>query len=131
MQHSYCVDSIGDIAPAPLCRTTGKHAVAASINGVGDVNVFGGKDYAMRVWLDPAKMASYGLVPGDVVASIGEQSLEAAAGSLGQNAGESFEYVLKYGGRYKTADQYENIIIKDDSNSQFDRFRNSRGGRNP
>ncbi|MEO2063600.1 MAG: efflux RND transporter permease subunit [Christiangramia sp.] len=97
------------------------------INGVGDVNVFGGKDYAMRVWLDPAKMASYGLVPGDVVASIGEQSLEAAAGSLGQNAGESFEYVLKYGGRYKTADQYENIIIKAQPNGEFLRLKDVGG----
>ncbi len=89
------------------------------INGVGNVNVFGGKDYAMRVWLDPAKMANYGLVPSDVINSIGEQSLEAAAGSLGQNAGESFEYVLKYRGRYKTAEQYENIIIKAQENGEF------------
>ncbi len=89
------------------------------INGVGEVNVFGGKDYAMRVWLDPAKMASYGLVPTDVTNAIGEQSLEAAAGSLGQNAGESFEYVLKYKGRYKTAEEYENIIIKSQGNGQF------------
>ncbi|MCG9971097.1 efflux RND transporter permease subunit [Christiangramia crocea] len=89
------------------------------INGVGNVNVFGGKDYAMRVWLDPAKMANYGLIPRDVIDAIGEQSLEAAAGSLGQNAGESFEYVLKYQGRYKTSEQYENIIIKARDNGEF------------
>ncbi|MDX1720394.1 MAG: efflux RND transporter permease subunit, partial [Salegentibacter mishustinae] len=89
------------------------------INGVGEVNVFGGKDYAMRVWLDPAKMANYGLVPRDVTSAIGEQSLEAAAGALGQNAGESFEYVLKYKGRYKTAEEYENIIISAQDNGQF------------
>ena len=89
------------------------------INGVGEVNVFGGKDYAMRVWLDPAKMASYGLVPSDVTNAIGEQSLEAAAGSLGQNAGESFEYVLKYKGRYKTAEEYQNIIIKAKDNGEL------------
>ena len=89
------------------------------INGVGEVNVFGGKDYAMRVWLDPAKMASYGLVPSDVTNAIGEQSLEAAAGSFGQNAGESFEYVLKYKGRYKTAEEYQNIIIKAKDNGEL------------
>lgn len=89
------------------------------INGVGDVNLFGGKNYAMRVWLDPAKMANYGLVPRDVISAIGEQSLEAAAGSLGQNAGESFEYVLKYKGRYKTVEEYENIIIKAEGNGNF------------
>jgi HAE1 family hydrophobic/amphiphilic exporter-1 len=82
------------------------------IKGVGDVGVFGGKDYAMRVWIDPVKMANYGLVPADVINAIGEQSLEAAAGSLGQNAGESFEYVIKYKGRYKTAEEYRNIIIR-------------------
>ncbi len=89
------------------------------INGVGEVNVFGGKDYAMRVWLDPAKMANYGLVPSDVTAAIGEQSLEAAAGALGQNVGESFEYVLKYKGRYKTAEEYGDIIISAEDNGQF------------
>lgn len=89
------------------------------INGVGDVSLFGGKDYAMRIWLDPVKMTNYGLVPKDVINAIGEQSLEAAAGSLGQNAGESFEYVLKYKGRYKTAEEYENIIIKAQGNGAF------------
>ncbi|HZK07825.1 MAG TPA: efflux RND transporter permease subunit [Bacteroidales bacterium] len=82
------------------------------INGVGEVGAFGGKDYAMRVWLDPTKMANYGLVPTDVINAIGEQSLEAAAGALGQNAGESFEYVIKYKGRYKTSEEYEDIIIR-------------------
>ena len=93
------------------------------INGVGDVNVFGGKDYAMRVWLDPVKMANYGLVPSDVTAAIGEQSLEAAAGSLGQNAGESFEYVLKYGGRYKTVEEYADVIIKAQENGDLLRLK--------
>ncbi|MBP8793189.1 MAG: efflux RND transporter permease subunit [Lutibacter sp.] len=89
------------------------------VNGVGALNVFGAKDYAMRVWLDPAKMASYQLSPRDVTAAINEQSLEASAGSLGQNAGESFEYVIKYKGRYKTADEYGEIIIKALPDGQF------------
>ena len=89
------------------------------IKGVGDVNVFGGKDYAMRVWLDPVKLTSYNLTVTDVTQAIGEQSLEAAAGSLGQNSGESFEYVIKYKGRYKTAEEYQNIIIKSLGNGQF------------
>ena len=89
------------------------------INGVGALNVFGAKDYAMRVWLDPNKMANYQLVPTDVIAAINEQSLEAAAGSLGQNSGKSFEYVIKYKGRYKTAEEYGDIIIKALDNGQF------------
>ncbi|MFD1094622.1 efflux RND transporter permease subunit [Salegentibacter chungangensis] len=89
------------------------------INGVGAVNVFGGKDYSMRIWLDPDKMANYGLSTTDVINAINEQSLEAAAGSLGQNAGESFEYVIKYKGRYKTAEEYGDIIIKARENGSF------------
>ncbi|MEA1785673.1 efflux RND transporter permease subunit [Arenibacter sp. GZD96] len=89
------------------------------INGVGALTVFGAKDYAMRVWIDPVKLASFGVTTADVIGAIGEQSLEAAAGSLGQNIGESFEYVIKYKGRYKTAEEYENIIIKALNNGQF------------
>jgi HAE1 family hydrophobic/amphiphilic exporter-1 len=89
------------------------------VNGVGDVSVFGAKDYAMRIWLKPEKLAAYGLIPTDVTAALQEQSLEAAAGSLGENAGEAFSYVIKYGGRFKTEEQYSNIIIKALGNGQF------------
>ncbi|MFL0353257.1 efflux RND transporter permease subunit [Xanthomarina sp. GH4-25] len=89
------------------------------INGVGAVNVFGAKDYSMRVWLDPDKMAAYKIEPRDVTQAINEQSLEAAAGSLGQNSGEAFEYVIKYKGRYKEAKDYEDIVIKALGDGQF------------
>ncbi|WP_439482365.1 efflux RND transporter permease subunit [Cyclobacterium plantarum] len=89
------------------------------IEGVGDVTVFGAKNYAMRIWLQPEKLAAYDLMPADVTAAINEQSLEAAAGSLGQNNAESFEYVIKYGGRYKNESQYEDIVIKALGNGQF------------
>lgn len=82
------------------------------VNGVGEARSFGGRNYAMRIWLQPELMASYNLVPSDVTAALNEQSLEAAAGALGRNSGENFEYVLRYTGRYKTAEEYENIIIK-------------------
>ncbi|HAD96346.1 MAG TPA: hydrophobe/amphiphile efflux-1 family RND transporter [Cryomorphaceae bacterium] len=89
------------------------------IRGVGEVNVFGGKDYAMRIWIDPVKMAAYNLTPADVINAVGEQSREAAAGALGQNSGESFEYVITYKGRYKTAEEYKDVIIKALDNGQF------------
>lgn len=89
------------------------------IYGVGDVSVFGAKNYAMRIWLEPEKLAAYNLMPSDVVAALNEQSLEAAAGSLGQNNAEAFEYVIRYGGRFKTEEQYRNIIIKALDNGQF------------
>ena len=82
------------------------------VNGVGDANVFGSRNYAMRIWLDPVKMANYGLIPADVTAAINEQSLEAAAGSFGENNGESFQYIIRYSGKYRTQEQYENIVIK-------------------
>ena len=89
------------------------------IKGVGEVNVFGAKTYAMRIWLDPDKLAYYDLMPSDVTAAINEQSLEAAAGALGQNDGQAFEYVIKYGGRYKTEQEYSDIIIKALGNGRF------------
>ncbi|MFD1160931.1 efflux RND transporter permease subunit [Hwangdonia seohaensis] len=82
------------------------------VNGVGNVSVFGGKDYAMRVWLKPDKLAAYGLAPSDITAAINEQSQEVAAGTLGENNGEAFSYVITYDGRYKNQEQYENIILK-------------------
>ena len=93
------------------------------IKGVGAVNVFGAKDYSMRIWIDPVKLASYGLTTTDVVGAIGEQSREAAAGSLGQNSGQAFEYVLKYKGRFKTVAEYENIIIKALGDGQYLRLK--------
>ena len=82
------------------------------VSGVGDANVFGSRNYSMRVWLDPLKMANYGLIPSDISAAINEQSLEAAAGQFGENSGETFQYVIRYSGKYRTQDQYENIVIK-------------------
>ena len=89
------------------------------IDGVGDVRVFGAKNYAMRIWLHPDKLAAYNLMPSDVTAAINEQSLEAAAGSLGQNNAEAFEYVIRYAGRYNTAEEYDEIVIKALDNGQF------------
>lgn len=89
------------------------------VNGVGDANVFGGKTYAMRVWLDPAKMASYGLTPSDVTAAINEQSREAAAGQIGSNSGSAFEYTITYKGKFSEKEQYDDIVLKALGNGQF------------
>ncbi|MDW7694811.1 efflux RND transporter permease subunit [Flammeovirgaceae bacterium SG7u.111] len=82
------------------------------INGVGEATVFGAKDYAMRVWLKPDRLANFGLVPSDVISAINEQSTQAAPGQLGQNNGEAFQYVIKYSGKYNDVSQYEDIVIK-------------------
>lgn len=82
------------------------------ITGVGDAEEFGGKNYSMRIWLDPQKLQAYKLNPTEVTAAISSQSLEAAAGTLGQNSGSSYEYTIKYKGKYNKVSEYENIVIK-------------------
>tara|TARA_R110000868_G_scaffold124959_6_gene330155 strand:+ start:1078 stop:4215 length:3138 start_codon:yes stop_codon:yes gene_type:complete len=89
------------------------------IHGVGDVSVFSQQDYAMRIWLKPEKLAAYSLIPSDISAALREQNLEAAAGSLGENNGEAFSYVLTYSGRFKEENQYGDIIIKALGNGAF------------
>ncbi|MCG1035119.1 efflux RND transporter permease subunit [Polaribacter sargassicola] len=93
------------------------------ISGVGDVSVFSQQDYAMRIWLKPEKLAAYNLIPSDITAALSEQNLEAAAGSLGQNNGESFSYTLTYSGRFKNESQYSDIVIKALGNGQFLRLK--------
>lgn len=83
------------------------------IPGVGSATIFGGnKDYAMRVWLNPAKMASYNLTPKEVMAIIQDKNLEAAPGKFGESSKESFEYVLTYRGKLNKPDDYGNMVIK-------------------
>lgn len=81
------------------------------ISGVGNVMVMGG-DYAMRVWLNPKLMAQYGLVPADVVSILEEQNIEAATGTLGEDSENTFQYTLKYRGRYETSEEFGNMVIK-------------------
>lgn len=83
------------------------------VNGVAQAIVFGSpKDYSMRVWLNPAQMASYNLTPQEVMAAIQDQNLDAAPGRFGEGSQESFEYVIKYKGKMNQPADYENIIIR-------------------
>ena len=85
------------------------------IAGVGEVDVRGG-DYSLRIWLDPGKMAKYGLVPSDISAVLAEQNLEAPTGTLGAESENTFRYVLKYRGRYENVIDYENMVIRAEAN---------------
>ena len=89
------------------------------VKGVGQVNVFGAKDYAMRIWIDPEKMSSYNIAPKDIQAALLEQNVEAAPGKFGENAEGVYEYVIKYQGRLSEIEQYENIIIKATGDGKF------------
>lgn len=82
------------------------------IPGVAQAQVFGAKDYSMRIWLKPDRLAANNLSPQDVLNAIRDQNLEAAPGRLGQNSKETFEYVLKYKGKLNKNEEYENIVIK-------------------
>ena len=81
------------------------------IGGVGEVNVMGA-DYSMRIWLDPLKMAQYGLTPSDVTKVLDEQNVEVATGTLGAESQNTFQYVLKYRGRYEEEKEYEQLVIR-------------------
>ena len=71
-----------------------------------------GGDYAMRIWMNPQKMAQYQLVPADVIALLDDQNVEAATGTLGEDSENTFQYTLKYRGRYETAEEFGNMVLK-------------------
>ncbi|WP_347218184.1 efflux RND transporter permease subunit [Chryseobacterium sp.] len=84
------------------------------VKGVGQAQIFGIKDYSMRIWLNPQKMASYGLEPADVSNAIADHSLESAPGKLGEESDAALEYVIRYKGKKNKPEQYENIVVKND-----------------
>jgi len=95
--------------------------VLARISGVGQVQVFGSGDYAMRVWLDPDRIAAKNMSAGDVVNAIREQNVQVAAGAVGQQpvAGPvSFELQINAKGRLVTEEEFENIIVKRGPNGE-------------
>lgn len=92
------------------------------IAGVGEVNVYG-YDYSMRIWLDPNKMKKYSLVPSDITAVLDEQNVEVATGTLGAESENTFQYVLKYRGRYENEVDYENLVIKSLPNGEILRLK--------
>lgn len=93
------------------------------VNGVGQVNVFGAKDYSMRIWIDPDKMAAYNISPRDVQQALQEQNVEAAPGKFGENALGTYEYVIKYKGRLSEVSEYEDIIVKSTGGGNFVRLK--------
>jgi multidrug efflux pump len=89
--------------------------VLARIDGVGQVQLFGSGDYAMRVWLDPERLAARGMSPGDVVNAIREQNMQVAAGAVGQQPVQSpvaFELQINTRGRLVSVEEFGNIVVK-------------------
>ena len=92
------------------------------IQGVGDAMVMG-TDYSMRIWLKPDVMAQYKLMPSDVSVALAEQNIEAAPGQFGERGNQSFQYVMKYKGRLKTQEEFENIVIRATSDGEILRLK--------
>ena len=81
------------------------------IEGVGDVMELG-DTYSMRIWLKPERMAQYGLVPSDITAVLGEQNIEAPTGSLGESSQNVFQFTMKYRGRLKSVEEFQNTVVR-------------------
>ena len=86
----------------------------ARLPGMGEVTMFGSGDYAMRIWLDPQKVAARSLSASDVVAAIREQNVQVAAGVIGQGPSKDadFQLTVNTQGRLKTVEEFGNIIVK-------------------
>jgi multidrug efflux pump len=97
----------------------------ARLPGVGDAQIFGGGDYAMRIWLDPDKVASRGLTATDVLNAIREQNVQVSAGQIGAEpipGGSDFLIPVNAQGRLSTPEQFGEIVLKSGSNGEIVRL---------
>ncbi|MDO4160682.1 MAG: efflux RND transporter permease subunit [Prevotellaceae bacterium] len=92
------------------------------IAGVGDVFAMG-QDYGMRIWLDPAKMAQYKLMPSDVTRILEQQNIEVSMGDFGAESTNTYQYALKYTGRLITEEEFGNMVVRALPNGQVLRMR--------
>lgn len=85
------------------------------IDGVGFADIMGSREYAMRVWLKPAKLDAYQISAEDIITALRAQNIEAAPGKIGESSGrksQSLQYVLRYTGKLTHKEQYENVVVK-------------------
>ena len=89
----------------------------ARIEGVGDVQLFGSRELAMRVWIDPGRAASLNLTAGEIVSALRAQNVQVAAGTLGQppSPGSAFQLNVETQGRFTDPRQFENVVIRTDA----------------
>src|SRR6202158_5599079 len=95
--------------------------VLARLPGMGDVRVFGSGDYAMRLWLDPGKIAARNMDVDEVLTAVREQNVQVAAGQIGGQPslpGIEFQYIVNSQGRLQTEQEFENIVIKNGANGE-------------
>ncbi|HEV2554270.1 MAG TPA: multidrug efflux RND transporter permease subunit [Bosea sp. (in: a-proteobacteria)] len=100
--------------------------VLTRVDGVGDVQIFGARDFSMRIWLDPAKVASRSLTAGDVVAALRAANVQVAAGALNQppaRSDEAFQLSVNTLGRLTDVAEFENIVVRSDAEGGTIRIR--------
>src|SRR5690606_2530979 len=100
--------------------------VLARLDGVGDVRVFGARDYAMRIWLDPDKVAARGLTASEVVAALRAQNVQVASGTLNQPpvpTPRAFQLNVETLGRLDDPRQFANVVVKGDPDGRLTRIR--------
>jgi len=98
----------------------------ARIPGVGQVRIFGARDYSMRIWLDPERMARLGVTASDIASVVREQNVIAPAGSLGQPPvphGQQMQYTVFVKGRLAEVSEFENIILRESGHGQVVRLK--------
>ncbi len=89
--------------------------VLLRLDGVGDITLFGAREYSMRIWLDPQKMSAYGLAGGDIVKALQEQNVQVSGGALGtppEAADNAFQITVSTQGRFEDIRQFRNVIVK-------------------
>ena len=98
----------------------------ARLDGVGDVQLFGARDYAMRIWIDPGRAAALNLTAGEVVAALRSQNVQVSSGALGAPPvakGDAFQLGVEMQGRLTTPDQFADIVIRTDAQGHQVRVR--------
>jgi multidrug efflux pump subunit AcrB len=96
------------------------------LDGVGDVNLFGSRDYAMRIWIDPGRAAALNLTAGEIVAALRAQNVQVSSGALGQppaNHGDAFQLGVEMQGRLTEPQQFADIVIRTDADGHQVRVR--------
>lgn len=96
------------------------------VDGVGNVRIFGAREYSMRIWLDPERIAAVGMTPDEVVAALRAQNVQVAGGALGAppvNTGTAFRVNLSLQGRFSDPEQFANVIVRTGKDGRFTRLK--------
>ena len=124
--HLYSPDASRDLLYLSNYATLRVKDALTRLPGVGDVQLFGARDYAMRIWLDPDKVAAYKLNAGEVLAALQAQNVQVSAGILNQPpapTGAAYQLSVQTLGRLSTPEQFSNVIVKTDAQGRVTRIR--------